>query len=144
MKASPIIIGICIFLVVLLGTRLYGLWHKQDLIRKGSIVTVCLLGTYFILMLAFAHGVGLSEPVKLNITNTLAEEIKLYPVLFYANTQLTPWADKGVELQAGQSHTMYVETEGSRVMWAVALDKTSTAVYLHRLDQGLMNEYKLE
>jgi hypothetical protein len=94
-------------------------------------------------MLAFALGVGLSEPVKLNITNTLAEEIKLYPVLFYGDTELTPWADKGVELQAGQSHTVYVETEGSRDMWAVALDKTSTAVYLHRLDQGFMNEYRL-
>jgi hypothetical protein len=94
-------------------------------------------------MLAFALGVGLSEPVKLNITNTLAEEIKLYPVFFYGDTELIPWADTGVELQAGQSHTMYVEAEGSREKWVIALDKTSTAVYLHRLDKGFMNEYRL-
>jgi glycerate-2-kinase len=38
---------------------------------------------------------------------------------------------------------MYVETEGSRDIWVVALDETSTAVYLHRMDKGFMNEYKL-
>lgn len=28
-------------------------------------------------------------------------------------------------------------------MWVVALDRSNTAVYLHKLDQGFMHEYRL-